>query len=61
VWSEGGRAWDHSIEEELISEFGISRLALIASQMIALNISTATKEVYLPKEDTTFHEVNISG
>jgi len=31
------------------------------SQMIKLKRITAVKEVYLPKEETTFHEVNASG
>jgi hypothetical protein len=29
--------------------------------MINLNINTATKDVYLPKEETTFHDVKASG
>jgi len=32
-----------------------------ASHIIILNISTPITEVYLPKEDTIFHLVKLSG
>jgi hypothetical protein len=61
VWSEGGRGWAHSIEDELIKLVNGARVDESLSQMIPENIITAINEVYLPKEETTFHEVYISG
>jgi hypothetical protein len=61
VWSDGGLFLSHSINDRLISEFITGRFAVIASQMIYLNINTATTEICLPIEETTFHEVNASG
>jgi hypothetical protein len=61
VCSAGGRFWSHSIEDEKIKLLIKVRKEEIDSQIINLNKITATTEVYLPKEDTIFHEVKASG
>jgi len=61
VCSAGGRFWSHSMEEEKIKLLIIAREEEIDSQMINLNKITAITEVYLPKEETTFHVVKASG
>jgi len=61
VWSDGGLLLNHSIKDKLINEFITGRFAVIASQIIYLNIRTAITEMCLPIEETTFHEVNASG
>jgi hypothetical protein len=49
------------MEEEKIKLLIIAREEEIDSQMINLNKITAMTEVYLPKEETTFHVVKASG
>jgi len=61
VCSAGGRFWSHSMEEEKIKLLIIAREEEIDSQMINPNKITAITEVYLPKEETTFHVVKASG
>jgi len=51
----------HSIDEDEIKLLTAGRDVAKASQIINLKIIIATTEVYLPIEDTTFHEVNASG
>jgi hypothetical protein len=61
VCSAGGRFCNHSIDEEKIKLLIIAREEETASQIINLNKITAMTEVYLPKEETTFHVVKASG
>jgi hypothetical protein len=61
VCSDGGRLWSHSIEEEKIKLLIMAREDEIDSQIMNLKKITATTEVYLPNEETTFQDVKASG
>jgi hypothetical protein len=54
VWSSGGKAWIHSIEDLRLELKRAGRLVTILSQRIKRKNKTATKEMREPIEEIEF-------
>lgn len=61
MWSSGGSACTHSIEDSWYDENKAGRLLIILSQRIKIIKTTATSEIIEPMEEIMFHDVYASG
>lgn len=61
MWSSGGRAWIHSIEDLWYDENKAGRPAMNLSHTIKIMNTTEIKEIIDPIEEIVFQAVYASG
>lgn len=61
LWNPSGCISLHSIDDGMCEVAITDRCTANASQIMKMNVRSATNEIIAPNDDTTFHFMNVSG
>jgi len=61
LWNPSGCMSPHSIDDGMWDVAITGRCTASASQIMKMNIRSATNDTIAPNDDTTFHFINVSG